>query len=107
MLICILLIGVMAGCGSKGDTAEYNIDSISSESSYCDHIGHETENTIKSIEGVSSVNVKVTEEDKQEYSADVFINTDDDFDDGTLEQIKEYLDNTFTDVSILVNGNAI
>lgn len=48
-----------------------------------------------------------TEEDKQEYSADVFINTDDDFDDGTLEQKKEYLDNTFTNVSILVNGHAM
>lgn len=105
-LLGLILIISMFGCSNKQEITEYNLDTVR-EQTYEEHLSEQTEETLMSIEGIQIVDITISNIEEQKYSADVSITTSEDISDEVIEQIKVYLNNTFENVILTINGEEI
>lgn len=105
-LLGLILIISMFGCSNKQEITEYNLDTVR-EQTYEEYLSEQTEETLMSIEGIQIVDITISNIEEQKYSADVSITASEDISDEAIEQIKEYLNNTFENVTLTINGKEI
>ena len=108
LLLCCISVLSFAGCNTQKDVTEYNIadveTNLTKEEEHLKYLAKKSEESLSSIEGVESVDIKVHDNGEQGYSVQVSITTSGSLSDISLNQIKVYLENTFVNAVLLVDG---
>ena len=73
---------------------------------YLEYLSKNTEATLMSMDGITSVNAKVSSDEEGKYSIKLNLYSEEELSEELLGQVSEYLGKTYNNIEVFVNGNA-
>ncbi len=85
---------------------EGELSDADKQQKYLEYLVKQTEVTLMSMDGITSAYAEASGEEDGKYSIEVNLYAENELSEGVLEQIREYLENTFSNIEVYVNGKA-
>ena len=127
-LLAIMCVLLMTGCGTiagteavqtvaekevwQENTVSVNLDDVAAQSDpngqYCDYLRQVTEKDFIGEEGIDSVDATVTyDEETEQYSIKLSIETNGEVDEKQVELYKSILSKTYEEIALVVDGEVM
>ena len=127
-LLAIMCVLLMTGCGTiagteavqtvaekevwQENTVSVNLDDVAAQSDlngqYCDYLCQVTEKDFIGEEGIESVDATVTyDEETEQYSIKLSIETNGEVDEKQVELYKSILSKTYEEIALVVDGEVM